>query len=41
MGKMAALVALSPRYTTMLDDNVALLAVTLHGVGGIKAIPAC
>ena len=31
MGKMAALVALSPRYTAMLDDNVALLAVTLHG----------
>ena len=31
MGKMAASVALSPWYTTMLDDIVALLAVTLHG----------
>ena len=41
MEKMAASVALSPRYTAMLDDTVALLAVTLHGgwymVGGYKS----
>ena len=40
MGKMAALVALSPWYTAMLDDNVHFL-LSHCMVGGIKAIPAC